>query len=292
MTDFEQITYEVEGRVGLITLNRPERLNAFTGQMCNELIAAFDLADADDSVKVVIVTGAGRAFCAGSDLASGGETWSRHAERLAGQDASERYLGHGGGRVTRRIYYFDKPVIAAINGPAVGIGLTMTLAMDIRLATSDTKMGFVFAGRGILPEACSAWFLPRLVGVSQALEWCYTARVFKSEEALKAGLVRSLHAPDALLAAANSLAIEMADNASAVSMAMVRHMMWRMLGAAHPVDAHEIDSAGIAALGRSNDAREGINSFLEKRPAAFADRVSQDMPAFFPWWVDRPFRAL
>jgi enoyl-CoA hydratase/carnithine racemase len=291
--DFEQIRYELDGRILTITLNRPDRMNAFTGRMCDELIAAFDRADADDDVKVVIVTGAGRAFCAGADLERGGATWGKHSEYLSKQDAAvERYVGDGGGRLTRRIYDFNKPVIAAINGPAVGVGLTMTLAMDIRLSVPNTKMGFVFAGRGILPEACSAWFLPRLVGVSQALEWCYSARVFKSEEALAAGLLRSLHEPDQLVPAARALSQEFIDNASAVSIAMVRHMMWRMLGASHPIDAHEVDTAGIAALGKSNDAREGISAFLEKRKPSFTDRVSQHMPSFFPWWKDRTFRNL
>ena len=288
----ETLRYDVDGRILTLTLNRPERMNAFTGRMCEELLVAFDRADADDDVKVVIVTGAGKAFCAGADLEKGGETWGKHSEHLAKQSDSERYLGDGGGRVTRRIFDFNKPVIAAINGPAVGVGLTMTLAMDIRLCVPDAKLGFVFAGRGILPEACSTWFLPRLVGISKALEWCYSARVFRSEEALAAGLVRSLHAPDALLPAARSLAQEFIDNASAVSIAMVRQMMWRMLGAPHPIDAHGIDSAGIAALGKSSDAREGISAFLEKRKPEFKDRVSQDMPAFFPWWQDRPFRKL
>lgn len=290
--DFEQIGYQIEGRVLTITLNRPERMNAFTGRMCDELIAAFDRADADDVVKAVVVTGAGRAFCAGADLERGGETWGKHTEYLAAQAAEERYIGDGGGRLTRRIYDFNKPVIAAINGPAVGVGLTMTLAMDMRLCVPNAKLGFVFAGRGILPEACSAWFLPRLVGVSQALEWCYSARVFRSEEALTAGLIRSLHAPEQLLPSAYALATEFVDNASAVSIAMIRHMMWRMLGAPHPIDAHEIDTAGIAALGKSNDAREGISAFLEKRTPNFSDRVSQNMPSFFPWWQDRAFRDL
>jgi enoyl-CoA hydratase/carnithine racemase len=291
--EFEQIRYEVEGRILTITLSRPDRMNAFTGRMCDELIAAFDRADADDAIKVVIVTGAGRAFCAGADLERGGETWGKHSEYLAKQDAAaQRYVGDGGGRLTRRIYDFNKPVIAAINGPAVGVGLTMTLAMDVRLSVPNTKLGFVFAGRGIVPEACSAWFLPRLVGISKALEWCYSARVFKSEEALQAGLLRSLHEPDQLLAAARTLAQEFVDNASAVSIAMVRHMMWRMLSAPHPIDAHEIDTAALATLGKSKDAREGITAFLEKRKPEFADRVSQDMPAFFPWWEDRKFRTL
>jgi len=290
--EFETLRYEVAGRILTLTLNRPERMNAFNGRMCEELLAAFDRADADDDIKVVIVTGEGRAFCAGSDLEKGGDTWGKHAEHLAKQAQDERYLGDGGGRVTRRIFDFNKPVIAAINGPAVGVGLTMTLAMDMRLCVPNAKLGFVFAGRGILPEACSAWFLPRLVGISQALEWCYSARVFRSEEGLAAGLLRSLHEPDALLPAARGLAQEFIDNASSVSIAMIRQMMWRMLGAPHPIDAHEIDSAGIAALGRSADAREGIAAFLEKRKPDFKDRVSQDMPACFPWWQDRQFRKL
>lgn len=290
--NYETLRYEVEGRILTVTLNRPERMNAFTGQMCRELITAFDQADADDDIKVVIVTGAGRAFCAGADLERGGETWGKHSEYLAKQDKAERYVGDGGGRVTRRLFDFNKPVIAAINGPAVGVGVTMTLAMDIRLAAPNVKIGFVFAARGILPEACSSWFLPRIVGISKALEWCYSARVFKSEEALEAGLVRSLHAPDELLPAARSLAQEFIDNSSAVSIAMTRHMLWRMLSAPHPIDAHEVDTAGIAALGKSADAREGITAFLEKRKPNFTDRVSQNMPAFFPWWKDRAFRNL
>ena len=217
--EFETLRYEALGRILTITLDRPDRMNAFTGRMCNELIAAFDRAEADDDVKVVIVTGAGKAFCAGSDLERGGDTWGKHSEHLARQADTERYLGDGGGRVTRRVLDFPKPVIAAINGPAVGVGITMTLAMDIRLCVPNAKLGFVFAGRGILPEACSAWFLPRLVGISKALEWCYSARVFRSEEALEAGLLRSLHEPDQLLPAARGLAQEFIDNASSVSIA-------------------------------------------------------------------------
>ncbi|MFL6649792.1 MAG: crotonase/enoyl-CoA hydratase family protein [Sulfurifustaceae bacterium] len=291
--NYDTLRYEVEGRILTITLNRPERMNAFNGQMCRELIAAFDQADADDDVKVVIVTGAGKAFCAGADLERGGETWGKHAEYLAAQQAREqRYVGDGGGQVTRRIFDLNKPVIAAINGPAVGVGITMTLAMDIRVAAPNIKLGFVFAGRGIVPEACSSWFLPRIVGISKALEWCYSARVFRSEEALDAGLVRSLHAPEELLPTARALAQEFIDNASAVSIAMIRQMMWRMLSAPHPIDAHEVDTAGIAALGKSDDAREGITAFLEKRKANFKDRVSKNMPSFFPWWKDRAFRNL
>jgi enoyl-CoA hydratase/carnithine racemase len=289
---YETLRYEIADRILTITLNRPERLNAFNGRMADELIDAFDKADADDDVKVVIVTGAGRAFCAGSDLEKGGDTWSKHGDYIAKQAATDRYVGDGGGRVTRRIYDFNKPVIAAINGPAVGVGLTMTLAMDIRLAVTGAKLGFVFAARGIVPEACSTWFLPRIVGISKALEWCYSSRVFRSEEGLEAGLLRSVHSPEELLPAAQALAKEFVDNSSAVSMALIRHMMWRMLSAPHPIDAHELDTAGLAALGKSADAKEGITAFLEKRPAKFTNRVSSDMPAFFPWWTDRQFRKL
>lgn len=289
---YETLHYEITNRILTLTLNRPERMNAFTGRMAEELIDAFDKADADDTVKVVIVTGAGRAFCAGADLERGGDTWSNHADHLAKQSATARYVGDGGGRVTRRIYDFNKPVIAAINGPAVGVGLTMTLAMDIRLVVANAKLGFVFAGRGIVPEACSTWFLPRIVGISKALEWCYSARIFKSEEALAAGLVRSVHAAEDLLPAARNLAQEFIDNSSGVSIALIRQMMWRMLSAPHPIDAHELDTAALAALGKSADAKEGITAFLEKRPAQFTDRVSRNLPSFVPWWTDREFRKL
>lgn len=290
--NFHDIRYEVADRILTITLNREERMNAFTQRMSDELLAAFDRADADDEIKAVIVTGAGRAFCAGADLQSGGETWSKHAVGLAEQSQAHKYVGDTGGQITRRIFDFNKPVIAAINGAAVGVGITMTLAMDIRVAAPNAKIGFVFAGRGIVPEACSSWFLPRIVGVSRALEWCYSARVFRSEEGLAAGLFRSLHAPEELLPAARGLAREFIDNSSAVSIALTRQMLWRMLGAAHPLDAHEVDTAALAQLGQSADAREGVNAFLEKRRANFTDRVSKNMPPFFPWWRDREFRKL
>jgi enoyl-CoA hydratase/carnithine racemase len=290
--DFEHIRYEVAERILTITLNRPDKLNAFTRRMEEELILAFDRSDADDEVRAVIVTGAGRAFCAGADLSRGGETWGAGSSFATHASEAERYEGDGGGRVTRRIFDSHKPVIAAINGPAVGIGLTMTLAMDMRMAVRDAKLGFVFAARGIVPEACSSWFLPRIVGISQALEWCYSAQVFRAEEGLRAGLLRSVHEAQELLPAAHALATTFATQSSATSVALIRHMMWRMLGAPHPIDAHEVDTAGITACGKSNDAREGITAFLEKRPARFEDRVSTDMPAFFPWWTDRKFRSL
>lgn len=292
MNDYQHIRYAVEDGISTITLCRPEQLNAFTSLMAQELIDAFDQSDADDQVKCVIVTGEGRAFCAGADLGRGAATWSEHERKMQADEAGSPYKGDGGGRVTRRIFDSHKPVIAAINGPAVGVGLTMTLAMDVRMATAGTKMGFVFAARGIVPEACSAWFLPRIVGISTALEWCYSGRVFRAEEALQRGLLRSVHAQDALLPAARELAREFASNTSAVSKALVRHMLWRMLGAEHPIRAHEIDTAALAYTGKSNDAREGISAFLEKRPAHFQDRVSEDMPDFFPWWEQPEFKPL
>ena len=290
MSEFQQILYAVEDGILTITMNRPERMNAFTGVMCQEMMDAFDLADADDAVKVIIVTGAGRAFCAGADLGRGGATWSEHDKHMKQQEDDSPYRGDGGGRLTRRIFDCHKPVIAAINGPAVGVGLTMTLAMDVRMAAKDKKMGMVFAARGIVPEACSAWFLPRIVGISQALEWCYSGRVFRSEEGLAAGLLRSLHEAEDLMPATLELAREFANNTSAVSKTFIRHMLWRQLGAEHPIRAHEVDTPAIAALGKSADAVEGINAFLEKRPAEFSDRVSKDMPAFFPWWEEPEFK--
>jgi enoyl-CoA hydratase/carnithine racemase len=285
-----ELSTDVADRVMTITLQRPERLNAFTATMARELVGAFDRADELDEVRAVIVTGAGRGFCAGADLASGSGTFDAGAtidDRTAADPESIRDTG---GRVTLRIFELRKPIIAAINGPAVGIGITMTLPMDIRLASNTAKFGFVFARRGIVPEAASSWFLPRLVGISRAAEWTYTGRVFDADEALHGGLVRSVHEPADLLPAARALAGEIALNTSAVSVALTRQMMWRMLGADHPMAAHEIDSRAIAAVGRSRDAHEGVASFLEKRPAAFVDSAVSDLPSFMPWWPDRPFR--
>jgi enoyl-CoA hydratase/carnithine racemase len=271
--DFEQIRYEVADGVLTITLNRPDRLNAFTETMMNELIAAFDASDADDDVRAVIVPGEGRGFCAGADLARGGETFDWR-ERAASGDVPR----DGGGRVVLRVYDSLKPVIAAINGPAVGVGITMTLPMDIRLAADGAKIGFVFARRGIVPEACSSWFLPRLVGISQAMEWVATGRVFDAAEAQRGGLVRSVHAQDALLGVANELAREIADNSAPVSVALARKLMWRGLGATHPMAAHRADSRAMFSRGQSADAIEGVTSFLEKRPASYPDRVSDGLP--------------
>jgi enoyl-CoA hydratase/carnithine racemase len=286
VTDFQQIRYDVADRVATITLHRPEQLNAFTNTMMRETIAAFDLADADDDVRAVIVTGAGRGFCAGADLSAGGDTFS-----AGGSDVATRsgVLRDGGGLVALRIFDCLKPVIAAVNGPAVGVGVTMTLPMDIRLASEQARFGFVFARRGIVPEACSSWFLPRLVGISQAAEWCYTGRLFPAAEALAGGLVRSVHPPDELLPAARAIATEIAAHTAPVSVALTRRMLWRMLGADHPIVAHRADSRGIAERGRSSDSREGVVSFLEKRPAVFPDRISDGLPDLFPGWVEPTF---
>jgi len=282
---YQEILYAVDDGVLTITMHRPEKLNAFTGTMMNEMIDAFDRADADDAVRAVIVTGAGRAFCAGADLSAGGATFNAdaRADRPSGLNRD------GGGLLTLRIYQCNKPVIAAINGPAVGVGVTMTLPMDIRLASDAARFGFVFARRGIVPEACSSYFLPRVVGISRALEWAYSGRVFPADEALAGGLVRSVHPRDELLPAARAIAREIADNTSAISVTLIRHMMWRMLGADHPMRAHQIDSRGVYYTGRSADAREGVEAFLEKRPAQFPGKVSTDMPEFFPWWQEPEF---
>jgi enoyl-CoA hydratase/carnithine racemase len=281
---YEQIKVEVSGGVMEITLNRPDRLNAWTGQMGHELITAFDASDADDDVRAVIVTGAGRGFCAGADLESGGETFDYRARGET--DAVPR---DNGGELTLRVFSSLKPVIAAINGPAVGVGATMTLPMDIRMASEDARIGFVFARRGIIPEACSSWFLPRVVGISRAMEWVSTGRVFTAAEALEGGLVRSVHPAGELLGAARELAQEIAENTAPVSVALARQLMWRMLGAEHPMLAHRADSRGMFERGRSADAVEGITAFLQKRPARFPDRVSDGLPPIMPGWAAPEF---
>jgi enoyl-CoA hydratase/carnithine racemase len=287
----ETLLYDVADGIATITLNRPEKLNAFTAQMRDDLVTAFDATDADDAVRVVIVTGAGRAFCAGADLSSGGKTFDYAARGDAAREAYKvgDVYRDGGGVATLRMFRSLKPVIGAINGAAVGIGMTMQLPMDIRMASADARFGFVFARRGITPEAASSWFLSRLVGMQTALEWCFTGRVFGAQEALERGLVRSLHAPADLLPAARALAREIADNTAPVSVALTRQMLWRMAGAEHPMMAHRIDSRAIQARGQSADAREGVSSFLEKRTPVYPNKVSADMPTFFPWASEPPF---
>jgi enoyl-CoA hydratase/carnithine racemase len=287
----ETLLYSVEDGVAIVTLNRPDKLNAFTTRMRDELIAVFDETDADDAVRAVIITGAGRGFCAGADLSAGGKTFDYASRSESAREESKvgEVYRDGGGLTTLRIFRSLKPVIGAINGPAVGIGVTMQLPMDIRLASTEARFGFVFARRGIVPEAASTWFLSRVVGMQTALEWCFTGRVFNAQEALERGLVRSVHAPADLMPAARALAREIADNTAPVSVALTRQMLWRMAGQDHPMKAHRIDSRAVQARGQSADAREGVSSFLEKRQPVYPNKVSTDMPAFFPWWDEPPF---
>lgn len=289
MTDYTQILVEKADGVATITLDRPDKMNAYTRTMGAEIMAAMDDIDADDSVRAVIFTGAGdRAFCAGADLTpeGGGHVFSDPTEV---EDLSDPTVRDGGGRLTLRLFESKKPLISACNGVAVGVGATMQLAMDIRLASERARFGFVFARRGIVPEAASSWFLPRIVGISKALEWCYSGRVFDAAEARNGGLVRSLHAPGVLMSDARELAREIAQNTSAVSVAMTRAMMWRLMNADHPMEAHKVDSRAIYRLSRGADAKEGIASFLEKRPPQYPAKVSEDMPDFYPWWEERPY---
>jgi enoyl-CoA hydratase/carnithine racemase len=283
---YTEILYDVVDHIATITLNRPDKLNAFTNTMMRELIAVFDEIDGDDDVRAVIVTGAGRGFCAGADLSGGGDTFKGGGSDIQTDIGVPR---DGGGLVSLRIFECTKPVIGAINGAAVGVGVTMTLPMDIRVASDAARFGFVFARRGIVPEACSSWFLPRVVGISQAAEWVYTGRVFGAHEAHAARLVRSVHPADELLAVARGIATEIAENTSPVSVALSRQMLWRMLGAAHPMDAHRVDSRGIKVRGASADSREGVMSFLEKRAAVFPDRISAGLPEIFPEWTTPEF---
>lgn len=284
---YEHILYDVEDQILTITLNRPDNLNAFTKIMRNELIDAFEKADNDDDVRIIIVTGAGRAFCAGADLGKGTETFDYKARGEVNEGEVHR---DGGGQVTLRMYQSKKPIIGAINGPAVGIGATMTLPMDIRLASDKARIGFVFSRRGIVMEACSSWFLPRLVGISQAAEWVYSGRIFPAEEAKAGGLVKEVYPQEELLPAARNLAKELIADSAPVSVALCRQMMWRMMGADHPMEAHKVDSRGIQIMGKSPDVAEGITSFLEKRPAKFTMRPSSDMPEFYPWWDEPEFK--
>ena len=296
---FETLLYEIEDNILTITLNRPDKLNAFNFQMQTDLIKAFDEADKDDNVKAIIVTGAGRGFCAGADLSAGAKTFDfeSRVDRKDKQGAvsdngeidwSNPSIRDGGGLVTLRIFDCLKPVISACNGPAVGVGVTMQLAMDIRLASEEARYGFVFARRGLVPEACSSWFLPKIVGISQALEWVYSGKVFPAEEALKGGLVRSIHKVEKLLDDAKEIASEITKNCAPVSVALSRQMLWKMAGADHPMEAHKIDSRGIFARGRMQDAKEGVTSFLEKRDANFPDGIG-DMPDYFPWWDEKEY---
>lgn len=284
--DYEHILYEVTDHIATITLHRPDHLNAFTRQMLAEMLDVFDRTDQDDDVRAVIVTGSGRAFCAGADLSAGGGTFK---DGGGGADTDIGIQRDGGGMLVLRIYDSKKPVIAAVNGAAVGVGATMTLPMDIRLTSEHGKFGFVFARRGIVPDACASWFLPRVVGISKAAEWCYSGRVFPAAEALDGGLVRSIHDADDLLPAARAIATDIAENSAPVSVALTRQLLWRMLAADHPMEAHRADSRGMSERGRSADAQEGIESFLEKRDPNYTNSVSKELPDLYPQWVEPEF---
>ncbi len=286
MSGFTQILLEKDGPIATITLNRPEKMNAYSRVMMAEMIRALDDTDADDAIRAVIFTGSGdRAFCAGADLTpdDGARPFASNEEVA---DLSDPVVRDGGGQITLRLFQSTKPLISACNGAAVGVGATMQLPMDIRLAADTARYGFVFARRGIVPEACSSWFLPRLVGQQQALEWCMTGRIFDAAEAKAGGLVRSVHPQAELMDAARTLALEIAENTSAVSVAMTRAMLWRLPSENHPMMAHRVDSRSIYRLSRGKDAIEGVQSFLEKRPAQYPGKVTQDMPDFYPWWEE------
>lgn len=296
--NFEHIIYEVEDGIATITLNRPEVFNAFNGFLRLEVIAAFDLVDQDDDVGAVIITGAGRAFCGGADVSNGASIFDKNDKKPGGTalrpdgtfDYSHPAARDGGGVMALRIFNCLKPVIGAINGAAAGVGASMTLPMDIRIGTDKARMGFVYARRGIVNECCSSWFLPRVVGISKALQWSFSGRIIPAAELLSAGLLSEIVAPEELLPRAREIAREIIDNTSTVSIALMRQMLWRILGMSHPMEAHEVESRGICSRGRSPDAKEGVKSFLEKRPPHFPGKVSQDMPDYFPWWTEPEYK--
>jgi enoyl-CoA hydratase/carnithine racemase len=298
--NFESIVYRVEEGILTITLNRPDKLNAITVKMIEELIKAFDLADQDDAVRAIIVTGAGRGFCSGVDLSKGSEAldFDKRSDKIAlgspvrpdgAVDYSHPAVRDNGGRLSLRIFASLKPVIAAINGPAVGIGFTMTLPMDVRLASEGARFGAPFTRRGIVPEGASTWFLPRIVGISRAMEWCTRGDLFDTTEALEHGYLRSVLKPEELLTFARTLAHQMTDQSAPVSVALTRQLLWRGLTLPEPHDAHRMESRGVYVRGRALDAKEGVAAYLEKRPAKFPDRVSDGMPDFYPWWADRQY---
>lgn len=293
--EYNTIRYDVASGVATITLSRSSKLNAYNAEMMHELIDAFDHVDQDDNVGALIITGDGKAFCAGADISDGAEGFKvGFGDELRTPNGEINYssdaIRDGGGRMTLRIFELKKPVIGAINGPAIGIGATMLLPMDIRLASDTARFGFVFARRGIVPEGASSYFLPRIVGIGQALEWCFTGRILDAQEALKGGLVSKLYRGEDLLASAHALAREIADNTAPVSIALTRQMLWRGLGMSHPMEAHRIESRGVFSRSNSDDAAEGVAAFLEKRAANFPDQVTRDMPDHFPWWENEPYR--
>ena len=282
--DFKNILLEQRENIAVLFLNRPNKLNAFTFSMMEEIISALDSLEADDSVHAVIITGKGRAFCAGADLSSGQDTFNPSFDDFAVQESDFRR--DSGGILTLRMYKFLKPIVMACNGPAVGIGASMQLAADIRLASDQARFGFVFNNRGIVPDACSSWFLPKIVGISRALELTYSGRIIDAQEALQLNLISSIHDSENLLSNAVDITKKMVQNSAPVSISLTRQMLWRSLESSGPYDAHVIESKAIDSRGASEDAKEGVSSFLEKRPAEFKNKVSSDMPEFFPWWKD------
>ena len=282
--EYKNILLEQQDNIAVLSLNRPNKLNAFTFSMMEEMIAALDALDADDSVHALIITGKGRAFCAGADLSSGQDTFNPSFDDFAVQESDFRR--DSGGILTLRMYKFLKPIVMACNGPAVGIGASMQLAADIRLASDQARFGFVFNNRGIVPDACSSWFLPKIVGISRALELTYSGRIIDAQEALQLNLVSSIHDSEKLLINALDITKKMVQNSAPVSISLTRQMLWRSLESSGPYDAHVIESKAIDSRGASEDAKEGVSSFLEKRPAEFKNKVSSDMPEFFPWWED------
>ena len=280
--EYKNILLEQQDNIAVLSLNRPNKLNAFTFSMMEEMIAALDALDADDSVHALIITGKGRAFCAGADLSSGQDTFNPSFDDFAVQESDFRR--DSGGILTLRMYKFLKPIVMACNGPAVGIGASMQLAADIRLASDQARFGFVFNNRGIVPDACSSWFLPKIVGISRALELTYSGRIIDAQEALQLNLVSSIHDSEKLLSNALDITKKMVQNSAPVSISLTRQMLWRSLESSGPYDAHVIESKAIDSRGASEDAKEGVSSFLEKRPAEFKNKVSSDMPEFFPWW--------
>jgi len=292
---YTTIRFEIDSGIAVVTLDRPDSLNALNRTMLNELLSVVDRTDADDSVRAVVVTGAGRGFCSGADLSRGQGTfdYSKAASNGAPVDSASEYASErardGAGRLSLRLFRSLKPVVAAINGVAVGAGVTMCLPMDARIAADSARFSFVFSRRGIVPEACSSYFLPRLVGIDQALEWCYSGRFIDAPEALRTRLVREVSPRDQVLARAKALAHELTDGTAPVSIALIRQMMWRGLGWQHPMDAHRMDSRSMFSRGRSEDVKEGIRAHVEKRTAEFTDQVSKDMPDFFPWYSEPPY---
>ena len=285
MKNLETVRTEVRENSLIIYLSREKRMNAFTLTMQQEIVKVLDDAEEDDDIKAIIFTGDGKAYCAGADLSSGGDTF----DNRKGRERTNDVVRDSGGLLTLRLFKCKKPLIAAVNGAAVGIGATMLLPMDTRICSDQARFGFVFAKRGIVPEAASSWFLPRLIGINKALELCYTGKVISAEEAKEIRLVSEILNQDKLIERALEIAKEFTAESSQISIALTRQMMWRMLGADDPMEAHKIDSRAVFELGQSGEAIEGVNSFLEKRPPSFPGKVSKDMPSFFPWWDEKEF---